>query len=912
MLGLAALLGACTGQSAKQQLASAKEYLARNDPKAALIEIKSALQKEPDLAEARYLLGAALLKEGNFGAAEIELRKALASGQPESDVVPGIATAMYQSGKIRKLLEEWADTKLNEASAAANLQTTLAGAYGLIGRQDDANSALTAALAADPEYGPALVARARLRAAQRDFDGALAEVNAVLAKSPKYAEAWKLKGDILLFGKADRANSLLAYKSSADADPSFVPGHTAVVVALLEADRTQEAASQLKLLRAAAPKDLQTSFLEAHLAFREKQYPAAREILQRLLTASPGSSRVLLLAGAVELQLNSLQPAEALLGRALQSEPGLVPAQRLLISARLRKGEPKRALEALTDFASKGPVDPQLYSLAGQVFLENNDIDRASAYYELALKRDPDSAAKQTAVVMSRIAGGKATDGLDQLRTIAKSDEGTTADLALVTTHLQRNDFDKAIQALAQLEAKPHDSALAGNLRGRIFAAKGDAALARQSFEKVLAVDKANFSAASSLALLDMADRKADAAKGRFEALLAADPKNAQALVALARLASATDADKAEVAALLNKAIQAAPTEASPRLMLIEFHLRNRDQKDALSVAQSGTLALPDSYELLDALGRVQQLSGAFNQAVTTYAKLIALRPTSAHPHIRMAEAHVSNNDVAAAEKSLRKALEVKPDSLEAARGLVMLGIGGRKYDEALRMARAVQKIYPKLPTGYLLEGEVAKAQKNPGLAAEGYRRGLANTESAELAAKLHSTLLTTGKEGEASQLAAKWRKDHPDDVEFLMYLGDVAIARKRLTEAETAYLAVLKARADHPPALNNLAWVMGKLGKAGAIAHAEKATKLAPQQAAYLDTLAGLQAEANAVAAAIESQRRAVELEPENGQFRLQLAKLYSKAGDKSKARAELDKLTQLGDKFAGQPEVAALLKAL
>jgi hypothetical protein len=43
-----------------------------------------------------------------------------------------------------------------------------------------------------------------------------------------------------------------------------------------------------------------------------------------------------------------------------------------------------------------------------------------------------------------------------------------------------------------------------------------------------------------------------------------------------------------------------------------------------------------------------------------------------------------------------------------------------------------------------------------------------------------------------------------------------------------------------------------------------------------------------------------------------LRLAKLYIKAGDKTRARAELDSLSRLGDKFSGQAEVSALLKTL
>ena len=69
-------LTACGTDSPETMLASAKDYLAKNDAKAAVIQLKNALQSKPDLAEARFLLGKALLDEGNVSGADVEFRKA--------------------------------------------------------------------------------------------------------------------------------------------------------------------------------------------------------------------------------------------------------------------------------------------------------------------------------------------------------------------------------------------------------------------------------------------------------------------------------------------------------------------------------------------------------------------------------------------------------------------------------------------------------------------------------------------------------------------------------------------------------------------------------------------------------------------------------------------------------------------
>ena len=62
----------------------------------------------------------------------------------------------------------------------------------------------------------------------------------------------------------------------------------------------------------------------------------------------------------------------------------------------------------------------------------------------------------------------------------------------------------------------------------------------------------------------------------------------------------------------------------------------------------------------------------------------------------------------------------------------------------------------------------------------------------------------------------------------------------------------------------------------------------------------------------AIDLLNRALKIQPSNFNLRLNLAKIYINAGEKIQAKTELVMLSQLGEKFAAQSEVAALLKGL
>ena len=906
-------LTACSGQSPEQQLQSAKEYLQKSDSKSALIQLKSALQQNPDLGEARFLLGKLLLEEGDATGAEIEFRKALAAKYSEPVVVPELARALLLTGQAQKIVAQFGSTQLGQPSADASLQTSLAIAQNSLGKPQASKAALAAALTVDPNHVPALMLKAREKAAERDIEGALLAMENILAKAPANAEAWKLKGDIVLYTQGRTDDALAAYRKSTEVDPKFVTGHLAVMAILIEKNKLDEASTQLSQIKKLAPKSSATKYVEAQLAYQKKDYKLARELSQDLLRQASNNPRFLQLAGAVELQTNSLAQAEVYLNRAVQTDPKSALSQRLLIKTFLQSGQSRKALEALKAITVKDDLDPSFFALAGEVYLQNGDAKSAEEYFAKALKVDPNNVATRTALAVSHLSSGR-NDGsaLEELESIAESNDATNADLALISAHLRRGDYSKALAAVAKLESKQPEKPLAANLRGRIQLAQKDTAAARKSFEQALAIDPTYFSAAASLAALDMRDKKPADAKKRFESLLAKNPKQSQALLALAELAALQSASKEEVAGLLTKASEANPTDVAPRLLLINLHLRNQDNKLALSAAQSAVSAVPSSPELRDALGRAQQASGDLNQANATFAKLVEDQPLSPQAYLRLAGVQYASKNTASAEKSLLKALELKPDFIDAQRSLIAMNLAASKYSEAVDVARTMQKQRPNEAIGYSFEGDIKGTQKEWEAAAAAYRAGLKVAEGTELAIKLHAATLAASKTAEAARFADTWVKAHPKDTQFRFYLGGEAMGRKDYAAAETLFLDLVRTQPENAAALNNLAWVSQQLRRENAINYAEKANRLAPNQPALMDTWAMLLSEKGQHAEAIELQTKASLAQPANTGFKLNLAKIYLAAGEKGKARATLDSIEKVGDNTAAQEEISTLLNKL
>jgi putative PEP-CTERM system TPR-repeat lipoprotein len=366
------------------------------------------------------------------------------------------------------------------------------------------------------------------------------------------------------------------------------------------------------------------------------------------------------------------------------------------------------------------------------------------------------------------------------------------------------------------------------------------------------------------------------------------------------------------VAALIGRAVAANPVDVAARLALINFYLGARESGKAVTAAQDALASLPGNPALVDAEGRALQAAGNYNQALANYARLSEMNPTAVQPYLRMADIHMTAKNPGAAMQSLRKALSIRPDSIEAQRGTIMLDLEAGRGPDAVATARDIQRQFPKNPAGFLLEGDIHAMGKAWKEAISAYRNGITQTGASELAVKLHAALAAQNVRGEADKFANAWQKEHPRDQRFRLYLAELAAARNDYATAIRNYQAMLKEQPDNPVLLNNLAWVMAKNKDPKAIELAERAYELAPDQANIIDTLGTLLAEKGDLKRSLELLRQARALAPRNPLIQFNLAAALVKAGNTAEAKPLLVELSMLGDRFSRSGEVAGLLKGL
>lgn len=890
----------------------ARAMLDSNDPAAAVVQLKAVLAEDPSRVEARFLLGKALFESGDAKSSLLELNKARELNHPPTLVAPVQAQALLATQQYRQLIDDLGTVQLTEAGANADLQTSIASAHLALGDKVAAAAALAKALAALPGFAPAQLLQAQLAAQAGRFDDALALADNVIAAAPQNAYAWARRGEILVKGKHDLAGAVTAFEQALKLRPNLLTARTDLISLHIAKSDIKAAHEHLEVLRKARANHPQVMYFDAQLAFLEKKPKVALGLIEPALRLAPNNLQVLMLAGSIQLSAGALAAAEQSLTKALALAPNAPVIRQLLAQAYLGQAQTSKALATIQPLLDNRVENARIYEIAGQAQLRAGNLDLSADYFGNAAKLDPDNITTRTYLAMARWKSAGNAVTISELQSIAGADKGAFADLALVSLLISIKEYERALKAVDNLDKKVQSGTVALNLRGQIHVLKQDSAGARSYFEQALKIEPRDLQAAANLAALDLADKQPKAALGRIDAILIAAPNNHAALTAKAKLLALTGGSVDEIAETLIKAVAAAPDEADARLMLVETLLAARKVKAAQAAAAEAVAALPSNIELLDALGRAQIANGDLNQAVLTFKKFGVMEPKSSRPLLRLAGAYLAGNNKPAAEQSLRRALALTPDDVPVQNALLELLLNARRKDEATQIARAVQRQHPTAPAGYMMEASIEERQRNYAAAAEVYRQALKKFPLPLIAIKLHSTLTAAKKVSDAALMANGWLVNHPKDTVFLAYIGDGAMLRGDYKTAESTFQKVINIEPANAAALNNIAWILAKLGEPGAVSYAERAVALHPEQAGLHDTLATALAADKRLPQAIEVQTRALALAPGDNVLRLNMARLHIQAGDKLAAQNELQELAKLGDKFRAQAEVARLLKSL
>ena len=233
-------------RSAEKSFARALQYREQGEIAASIIELKSALQKDPENIEARISLGQIYLDISDLLSAAKELQRARTFGAELSRITEPLSRTWLLQRNYQKVLDELSLEGLDPGTRAIVL-VAHARAYAGFDQPDKAQDAISAALEADPLNTAAWIERARLSIRANDFVTAQEALVRLAELAPDNVEATALRGDLNL-RSGNFADAVVEYKKVIARDPGHLPTKVALANAFLaqgivdEADRVLEAA----------------------------------------------------------------------------------------------------------------------------------------------------------------------------------------------------------------------------------------------------------------------------------------------------------------------------------------------------------------------------------------------------------------------------------------------------------------------------------------------------------------------------------------------------------------------------------------------------------------------------------------------------------------------------------------------
>ncbi len=820
--------------SADPAVDKARAFYELGDLRSAAIELKTTLQSDPGNAEARILLGEMYLRLGNGAAAEKELRRAQELGLAPNRWRIMLAKAMILQGNYSDALVRLEDgTDLPPAEQAGVLAQRGQALVGM-GRTDQAREAFDAALKLDPKEPAAMLGLIRLALVAGDEATATRLTDDLIAHSPKDVDALLVRAEL----QRKAGNTEEAAKGFArviEVEPSNVRGYLGHATTLIGLQRFDEATKDLDKVDSIQPNVPMAVYLRGVMLFQNKQWDEAADQLQKVLTAVPSHIQSKLLMGIIHYSKNNFEIADEYLTTVVTAMPDNLQARKVLGATRIKMREPGKAIEALEP--AVGTQDPQLLALLGSAYMLRGDKELGQEWLAKAVELSPDVAALRTQLALSLLAGGQTDKAVEELQSaVDLGQEIIQADVLLVLAHLKNNRFDEALKASMNLEQRKPDNPIPFNLTGLALMSKGDLPAAAEHFNKALQVDPEFITAELNLARIDVAGKNLDAAAARYKRVLDKAPKHLGAMLGLSALAERRG-DKAELVRWLEAAQEANPTATQPGLLLTRYYIAQGEYSKALAVAGNLSSRFPDDASIQQMLARAQTLGGEVSSAIRTFDQLATENPKDPQLHYLTGGAKWKAGNHMAAADSFRKAIDLKPDFVDARVALASVLLEAREYDAALDVAARLQKDHAKSPLGFRIGGTILTQAGRHAESVKALEKAVALAEASDITRQLADAYTKAHRPKDAIKLLEDWVKAHGDD---RAAMGMLAISYQSAGQDKDAiklYEALYNGDKTNYVLLNNMAWLYHKIGDPRAEQIAHQAYEADPNRPEIADT---------------------------------------------------------------------------
>lgn len=891
-------------------LARAEERLQADDYAGAVVELKNALQANPDNPQVRWTLGQLYAEKGEWGLAEKELRYARELGVLPDSVYPLLARIFVLQKKYKEVLTV---DPAAVASRPGQAQIYASHALGWLdaGKDQEVDKALRKAYTLAPEEPYVRIVAAQIALLRKDPTTAISLISAVNSTEPAYVPAWVFMGN-LAQRQGDFERAAEAYSKAVEHQPWNRNALYHRAVARVYSGDLEGAEADLEQLEAEARNAPPVRLVRGLLALFGKDYAAAVVDLNAAVDGGIETARSFYYAGVANLRVGNRERAATFLEAALARDPGIGTARLLLAQLLIHRKKYTEAEAVLRPAAGMERGGVRHKRLLAAALIGQNRIEEALPLLEQASSLSEEAPTEQLALAMGLLLAGDEEAGVARLQTaIAAADGNAAADEYLVRFLLHQGRLDTALERAQDYRARFPEASGPYAILGLVRLQRGETKEASVAFRRALELEPGEPTAGLELGAMLQAEGKTAQAEDLYRSVLDHNPDHLGAMMAMAGL-QARRGDAAGFEDWMRRAAAAHPDTAAPRVLLAEyFNLRGEAQR-ALEVLDPAAKKFQDDPRYQAAAGTASLQLGKLEEAKASFQRLVALRPDSARAHRLLSRALLRLQGWPEARAALERVLELEPDAIPSRIELVRLLLIEGQPAAARHVLAPLQEAAPEDPEVTLLAGMIAAAADEPDEARRLLGRAMAQRPAREAALALAQQEIEEGQDERALEILRDWVGANPGDLGARLALADVFLSAGARVDALGQYEAVLREDPENLAALNNLAWYLKDADPARALDYAKKAVELHPRSHQALDTLAALHMDAGKLKPAREALERALTRAPDEKALLVRYAVLLSRLREYQAAIDALEKALGSGEPFPQRSEAQALRERL
>ncbi len=719
LLLLAVALGACSQASEQDLLERAQRAMDDGNVRAAEIDVRAALQQNPDHAGGRRLLGEIQLFIQNPVVASEQFERSL-QAEDNDEVRVLYARALMAAGRSDRLLALHGQNAFSSVSDDPRYQAVLASAQATEGELQNARDTLAQALAAAPEDPLVLTTNAVFLIA---YSGRPEEARAAVQNAvdlhPEYVDAWSFLGGLQqMNGELSEAQT--SYETAISLNPFRFPDRLNLITVLLDQGKSEEAGDALQRLLANNPDHPGVNFLHGRMLVEAGETEEALTALNNVLGVLPSHPGGLYLAAVANIAEGNLSTARSQLNRLLADQRDHVGGHLLMANLHLLMEDPAAAEQVArsilqSDSTNYAAMEMLVTALNAQG--QGGSAESIELHQRLASAR-PDDVQSLWSLGAALLQAGDGTGGIAQFQAARDlAPESTLARERLIQAHMTSGDVDAA-RAEAEAYAQQHpDNPRPSIYLARLAMQQNDPQTARNHYgeaerrlRQALDAQPDNLELQGMMIDALVGQGKLDEAETMLLALPDEVARQPMVLQARGRIAMASNRP-AEAEPLLRRAVEAEPNTLALLWLSGSLTAQGRDN-DAIELLDEWLVEYPDDVMVHNELASTYLRLGREAEAREHYQEVMQRGAENVIVMNNLAWL-LREDDTQQALSLIERAYELAPGSPHIMDTYAMVQLERGAVDEAMALNQSALELMPAAPEFLVHRAQILHAAGN-------------------------------------------------------------------------------------------------------------------------------------------------------------------------------------------------------